>query len=42
MNQVNQLINIVKEKYSFKEIVVAPTKGLSSMYANEGGIIIAF
>lgn len=42
MKQVNKLIDIVKEKYAFKEIVVAPTKGLSSMYANEGGIIIAF
>ncbi len=42
LKQVNQLVQIVKEKYAFKEIVVAPTKGLSSMYANEGGIIIAF
>ncbi len=42
LKQVNKLVDIVKEKYAFKEIVVAPTKGLSSMYANEGGIIIAF
>jgi len=40
--QVSNLIGIVKEKYAFKKIVVAPTKGLSSMYANKGGIIIAF
>lgn len=42
IEQVNKLIGIVKEKYAFKQIVVAPTKGLSGMYANEGGIIIAF
>lgn len=42
LEQVNNLIGIVKEKYAFKEIVVAPTRGLSGMYANEGGIIIAF
>lgn len=33
---------IVAEKYSFKDILVAPTGGLSGMYANEGGIIVAF
>lgn len=29
-------------RYNFKEIVVAPTRGISTMYANEGGVIIAF
>jgi DegV family protein with EDD domain len=33
---------IVKEKYSFKDIIVTPTRGLTGMYANYGGIIIAF
>jgi DegV family protein with EDD domain len=33
---------IVKEKYSFKDIIVVPTRGLTGMYANYGGIIIAF
>ncbi|MEZ4357356.1 MAG: DegV family protein [Eubacteriales bacterium] len=42
LKQVNRLIDIVKDKYSFKEIIVAQTKGLTSMYANEGGIVIAF
>lgn len=39
---VGMFEEIVKEKYSFDEIIVAPTKGLTGMYANEGGIIIAF
>jgi DegV family protein with EDD domain len=33
---------IVKENYSFKDIIVTPTRGLTGMYANYGGIIIAF
>lgn len=28
--------------YSFKDIVVQPTRGIATMYANEGGVIIAF
>lgn len=31
-----------RRRYNFKEIVVAPTRGISTMYANEGGVIIAF
>lgn len=42
LEQVNNLIDIVKEKYDFKEIIIASTRGLSGMYANEGGIIISF
>jgi len=34
--------HIVENKYSFKDILVVATRGLSSMYANTGGIIIAF
>lgn len=33
---------IVRKKYEFKDIIIAPTKGLTGMYANKGGIIIAF
>lgn len=36
------LQELAEKRYSFKDIIVAPTGGLSSMYANEGGIIIAF
>lgn len=37
-----RLKEIVQERYSFEEVLVVPTKGLSSMYANEKGVIIAF
>lgn len=40
--QANTLKSLAELKYSFKDILVVPTRGLSSMYANEGGIIIAF
>lgn len=39
---IDTLKNIVKEKYNFKDIIVVPTHGLTGMYANYGGIIIAF
>jgi DegV family protein with EDD domain len=32
----------VMEKYNFKDIIIVETKGLSSTYADDGGIIIAF
>ncbi len=33
---------IAEKKYSFKDIFIVKTNGLSSMYANQGGVIIAF
>ncbi|WP_205408576.1 DegV family protein [Hydrogenoanaerobacterium saccharovorans] len=42
LKQANKLKELVSAAYSFKEIFIAPTGGLSSMYANEGGIIVAF
>ena len=32
----------IERRYHFSEILVLPTRGLSSLYANEKGIIIAF
>ena len=32
----------IKRRYHFSEILVLPTRGVSSLYANEKGIIIAF
>lgn len=32
----------VEKLYNFKDIIIVPTKGLSSVYANEGGVVIAF
>ena len=40
--QANFLRAEAQKRYSFKAIHVVPTAGLSSMYANEGGVIIAF
>ncbi len=39
---IDMFVSIVKEKYSFKDIIIAPTGGLTGMYANKGGIVIAF
>lgn len=30
------------ERYSFREIIIVETAGISTVYANEGGIVIAF
>lgn len=32
----------VEEKYNFKDIIIVSTGGLSTAYANDGGLIIAF
>ena len=39
-NTASMLKEIVSQKASFKEIVVVDTNGVSSMYANDGGIIM--
>lgn len=37
-----KLMNEIKKLFPFKEIHIVPTKGLSSMYANNKGLIMAF
>jgi len=37
-----QLKAEMEQRFKFKDIVVAPTGGLSSLYANDKGVIIAF
>lgn len=32
----------IKEKYNFKDIIIVETAGISTVYANDGGIVIAF
>ena len=32
----------VLKKYNFKNIIIVSMNGLSSVYANEGGLVIAF
>jgi len=41
INLVNMLVNAVKQ-FNFREIIIVPTRGLSSMYAENKGIILAF
>lgn len=37
-----QLQENVKQRFHFQEILIVPTGGISSVYANEGGIVMAF
>lgn len=40
--EARRLAGMAQARYAFRQIVVARTGGLSSMYANQGGIIAAF
>ena len=42
LSLAEQIAGIVREKFNFKEILIMPTRGISSLYADEKGIIIAF
>lgn len=37
-----ELKNEIERRYEFSEILVLPTRGVSSLYANEKGVILAF
>ena len=37
-----QLSNAIKQHFDFKEIIIVPTRGLSSLYADDKGIVMAF
>lgn len=37
-----KLTGVIRSRYRFSDIVIVPTKGVSSVYANDKGIIIAF
>ena len=37
-----KLMNEIKIKFPFREIYIVPTRGISSMYANSKGLIMAF
>ncbi|MEN6596118.1 MAG: DegV family protein [Clostridiaceae bacterium] len=41
-SMAEELKRVIEERYHFSEILVLPTRGLSSIYANEMGVIIAF
>lgn len=37
-----RLMSTIKMRYHFKEILIVPTRGISSIYANDKGIVMAF
>lgn len=42
LDRAKYVKELAEELYNFKEIMILPTRGLSSTYTNEGGIIIGF
>lgn len=42
LNKAENLKEEIKKKYKFKDIIIVETHGLTTTYANEGGIILAF
>lgn len=42
LDRAEKLKEKIKERYKFKDIIIVEMGGLSSVYANEGGIVIAF
>lgn len=42
LESAKELKKAVEEKYNFQEIIIVETAGVSTVYANDGGIIIAY
>ncbi len=42
LSLAQKLMEAIKNKYNFKEILIVPTRGLSSVYANTKGVVMAF
>ena len=42
LEKAEKLKEDIMEKYNFKDIVIVETGGISTVYANDGGIVIAF
>ena len=42
LSLAKRIMEVAIEKFNFAEILIVPTGGLSSVYANEGGVIMAF
>lgn len=40
--RAQEVFEKIKARYPFKEIEIVPTRGLSTTYANDGGIVISF
>jgi len=37
-----KLMETIKSRYNFKDILIVPTRGISTIYANDKGIVMAF
>lgn len=42
LEKAEELKAQIEERYNFKDIIIVETRGLSTAYANDGGIIVAF
>jgi fatty acid-binding protein DegV len=42
LSLAKQLSDAVKKQFDFKEIIIVPTKGVISLYADDKGIVLAF
>lgn len=42
LEKAERLKREIEEKYNFKDIIIVETAGISTVYANDGGVIIAF
>lgn len=42
LEQAEELKRKIEDRYNFKEIIIVETAGISTVYANNGGIVIAF
>lgn len=40
LNRAEQVRDMVLERAEFKECIIMDTRGISSMYANDGGVIV--
>jgi len=38
----DQLAGLIRQQFDFKEIFIFPTRGTSSLYGDDKGIIVAF
>lgn len=42
LEKAHYVKKLIQEKYNFKEVIITETNGLSAVYADDGGIIIAY
>jgi len=40
--RAEELKQKIQETYDFKEVIVAPTRGIATVYAYDGGIVVSF